>query len=264
MGLWSKDCIIWRFWERLDDGSLHPAMLVYNISDKPLTFSMNTIDRSRPHYSEKGDMRSHKDPDYERKNRIEDSLAALESEIVVGQLQIRPGGFEIVKINTPKRKTGFIGAVVNGKGCGMISDVEKQIPSGLPKHKYYSWESTNCKSNAYVICRDRLLCPAWERDSVQIYYRAFEDKPIVFGPHCGLVMKNGVADIQVQKETIRVSVPDTAQKIVLPFLLTDKNWDMSISYVANGISVPSLYFDVFNDNHGMATSSGLPVFVMGK
>ncbi len=164
VGYSSTDVLLWRFWEIDSNHVAHPKILVYNITDKPLTFLLK-----------KTNSRGSLDP-------LERSGLAYRfqvfSDTIVKTITIAPHDHGVYDIVALKSSGLFDAVLINGVYCGIMPEltevtVEKYV------FKYYSHEGVAGSMNC-LIGKNNLFTNRGETDSTTLIfdctYKPYKEK----------------------------------------------------------------------------------------
>lgn len=158
VGYRSDKVTLWRFWEIGKRNIAEPKILVYNKTDKPISFFL-------------------------RKKRLDnDSISASDrktllkvygkdSDTMIRLVTIRPHEYSVYDMaaDTSGRNYGFYDAVyIDGKYCGIKEDMGA-LHVGEFEHRYYSTEGLSGSSEC-IIGKDELFSKRGKRGRMSLYF----------------------------------------------------------------------------------------------
>ncbi len=247
LGYSSGDVLIWRFWEVGADNIPHPKVLVYNITDKPVTFLLKkTNSRGSIEPAEKALLAS-------RFHVLNDTI--------VQAMTIAPhdhGVYDIVAL----KKSGLYDAVlVNNVYCGIMPDLQ---PLELEKYfcKYYSYEGVAGSMNC-LICKNTLFTGRGETDSTRLLfdcaYRPYKEKSRQIEAR----INEGIDTMSLFIRHEHFDLTESNKRIEFTVDIENTvDFTINIVYkVSHNEVIPGINFHNNIPQHGFSTSCWLPVFI---
>ncbi len=154
LGFFSQDVLLWRFWEIDSTGVPQPKILVYNISNKPVSFILK-----------KTNSRGSIEP-FERA-----SLAVryhIYSDTIVQETTVEAHSHAVFNIAVLKNSGLFDAVLINWVYCGIMPELQEV---NLEKYtsKYYSYEGVAGSLNC-LISKANLFTERGGEDSTTLFF----------------------------------------------------------------------------------------------
>ena len=164
LGYFSQDVLLWRFWEIDSSGTPKPKILVYNISNKPVSFIVKkTNSRGGIEPAEKAMLAS-------RFHLLTDTIV---QEVIVG-----PHSHSVYDIAVLKGSGLYDAVLINWVYCGIMPELQ-EVNIDKYTSKYYSYEGVAGSMNC-LISKNNLFTERGQEDNTTLFfdctYKPFNEK----------------------------------------------------------------------------------------
>lgn len=197
----SDDVVIWRYWEIGEDHQPHPKILVYNISDQLVSFSLKKstgiieYDTALKVF-------------FQKKYHVPDDTIIKAVNIPAHQIR----DFDISLLIKDHH---FDAAFVNGKNIGVVSPL-RAILFDKYEYKYYSNEGLFGRWGPCIIAKNNLSDKVGVADSMMLcfdsVYVSFKER----GGHLSVNINDGVEELSVLNEKELYVMGPNNKKIDFP------------------------------------------------
>ena len=245
---YSKDVLFWRYWEVGADRLLHPKILVYNKSDKPVTFFLKKqLGKYDPDSS-----------DYNTSKYLEMAYK-ITNDTIVKPVSIAAHGYQSFDLLVLPRAFTTDAIFINGNFCGALASPQP-INIDRTLYKYYSTEGFR-QGLSCLVAKNRLIATKGESDTLFLTFDCAQKSNNEKSWEIQTVAKSGIDQMLINDGTDMHSWNIDNRTITMNIDVDNKtSFSLVVSYIPNkDVDVPEV--TLLKHFAGNRTLNDLPILV---